>query len=73
MFWQASFAHGVPAVLAHFERAFKWLAAEAAITTREQMATPSRFNECDFTANNLPFNRGKTVEIDFSFSKIPVC
>jgi len=37
MFQQAFFAHGVTAFLTDLERAFEWLAAKAAIVTREQV------------------------------------
>jgi hypothetical protein len=72
MFSQAGFAHGVSAVLAHFEWAFKWLAAEATITPREQIAAP-RFNECGLGLITCPLTAAKTAEFDFSFSKISVC
>ncbi len=65
MFWQAGFAHGVSTVLAHFERAFKWLATEAAIATREQMVATlsSRFNTYDLGLITCPLIAARTAEI----------
>lgn len=60
MLRQAFLAHGVTAVLTHFERAFEWLTAKAAIVTRQQrIATLSFYlQRLMFRPNNLPVNRG---------------